>query len=228
MSDRSPYARELAAVRHPIRPRPSRLRGRGVSHAAVRRLAVSARSCQPGAARLHWRARADVADRICRPDFARHRRPAGRRRLRRRRSGPRNRSAILADVAGGGRARRMPRIDLRPAFAAAARTLPRHQHARTAFRGYLSRRRIRGALDAFDRDHDRFAFDRRMDIEQRAGVVFRAAGVCGVRAPDQRQPATHADRPGVAGATRARRRRRAHSVSTCRASSSWRSWSARP
>ena len=42
-------------------------------------------------------------------------------------------------------ARRISRADLRPAVVAAARPLPRHQHARPALRRGLSRRRIRGA-----------------------------------------------------------------------------------
>ena len=124
---------------------------------SVPRLAVPARSRQPGFPGQHRRHRADAADRIRRPDLARPCRTARCRRLHGRHPVQGAQCPVLGDAAGGGARRRAARRRVRPAFAEAARPLSRGQHAGAALPGRLPRRRIRGKARVLHRHPDRRA-----------------------------------------------------------------------
>ncbi len=91
----------------------------GVDRLSVHRLEFLSRSGHAGVSRLHRRAVADAADRLCRTDLARPCRPSLRRRLHRRHPVQGIQHADLADAARRRAGRRIARRDLRPAVAAA-------------------------------------------------------------------------------------------------------------
>ena len=169
---RTGYAQDLGLIETRTERLAARCAGGHSAGVSVLRLALPARSGQPGFPRLHRRPRADAADGLRGPGLARPRRTAGGRRLHGRHPVQGSAGAVLDHAAGGGAGRRAARRRVRPAVAAPARALSGGEHAGAAFPRRLPGRRVRGQARLLDRHPHRSALDRRHGHHRRPRVVF--------------------------------------------------------
>ena len=158
---------------------------------------------------------ADAAHRLRRPDLARPRRAARRRRLHHRHPVQGARRAVLGHAAGRRGGRRAARRDLRPAEPAPARSLPRRVDARAALHRHLPRQRVRDAARLLHRRRDRSAELGGWTLADPRAWYFVLFAAAAATVLLRAESAARAAPAAPGGRSTAARRWRRRSASTC-------------